>query len=58
MKKIYSLPEAEMILLLTDDIITDSDDYKDDIFGDDTDSSVDSGNDNDDVIDDPFTPVV
>ena len=57
MKKIYSLPEAEMMLLFAEDIITDSDDIKDDIFDDDTDSSVDSGNDNDDVIVDPFTPV-
>ena len=49
MKKKYLFPEAELILLLSADIITDS---KEDVLVDDPEK------DEDDVVKDPFTPIV
>ena len=49
MKKKYLLPEAELILLLSADVITDS---KEDVLVDDPEK------DEDDVVQDPFTPIV
>ena len=49
MKKIYLFPEAELILLLSEDIITES---KDDVLVDDPEK------DEDDTVTDQFAPIV
>ena len=50
MKKNYLIPNAEWILLLSQDIITDSDDLGTDIFDNENDTSSADSQQNDDVI--------
>ena len=50
MKKNYLIPNAEWILLLSQDIITDSDDLGTDIFDNENDTSSADNQQNDDVI--------